>query len=81
MEKNINQRKKEEYYEISFFFLFITATLTIITYKSFGGFASFLTLGMLFAIHFLFSEIKLCKPKKLYKIDGYKYAEYGKNAC
>ena len=81
MKKNSKQIKKEEYYEISFFFLFITATLTIITYKSFGGFASFLTLGILLTIHYLFSQIKLCKPKKLYKIDGYKYTEYGKNAC
>lgn len=50
MEKNLKQRKKEEYYEISFFFLFITATLTIITYKSFGSFASFLTFGTLLCI-------------------------------
>ncbi len=82
--KKLSQTKKEvsyETYEISFFFLFITTMLTIITYKSFGSVVSFLTLGILLISHYLFSQIKSCKAKKLYKVHTYKYTEYGKNAC
>ncbi len=84
-ENNSNAKKeKEEYYEISFFFLFLTVALTIIALKSFGSFISFVVLGTMLILHFLSSEAKskkLSQTKKLYKINTYKYAEYTENAC
>ncbi len=73
--------KNEEYYEISFFYLFISFSLTLLSYRSFGGFISFVTLGGLLISHFIFSQIKSGKSEKLYEINTYKYPEYRKNAC
>jgi len=80
--KKLSQ-KKEEMYEISLFFIFITAILTIIAYKSFGSFISFVTLGSMLISHYIFTATKttLCKSEKLYEINTYKYTEYRKNAC
>ena len=72
---------QKEYYEISYLYLSVTLALTLLAYRSFGCFISFLTLGTLLISHFVFSEIKSGKSEKLYKINTYKYTDYRKNAC
>ena len=55
--------------------------IAVLAYKSLNGPSSFITLGFMLGLHYLFSEIKLCKSKKLYKVHACKYTQYGKNAC